>query len=89
MIPTDRLEAAIGTYNEYHSPMATADLVDAGEGFTVRFHGPFCRMCCDYDYFEDYIYELDEYGVDPGRVDVTAIEYEGDETFRVEYAVED
>ncbi|WP_049921196.1 hypothetical protein [Halopiger djelfimassiliensis] len=89
MVSPAVLEAAIGAYNEYHSPMATAELVDStADAFAVRFEGPFCRMCCDYDYFEDLIYELTEYGVDSAAVAVEEIEYDGDETFLVEYVVQ-
>lgn len=87
MISSDTLERAIETYNEYRSPMATADLLEADrETFLVRFEGPFCRMCCDYDYFEDLRYELDEYGVDPETLEVADIEYVGEETFAVTFA---
>ena len=88
MVSSDILERAIETYNEYRSPMATAELLEAGsDTFVVRFEGPFCRMCCDYDYFEDVIYELAEYGEDPASIEVAEISYEGDETFVVEFAV--
>lgn len=80
------LAEAVRTYNVYRSPMATAELVDASDGrFTVRFQGPFCRMCCDYDYFEDLIYELDALSVDIGAVDIHSITQEEPETYVVEY----
>lgn len=87
MVSSVILERAIETYNEYRSPMATAELLEAGsDTFVVRFEGPFCRMCCDYDYFEDLIYELDEYGVDPAALEVAEIEYAGEERFVVTFA---
>lgn len=88
MVPFAVLEEAIATYNEYRSPMATAELVDyAAETFVVRFEGPFCRMCCDYDYFEDLIYELATLGEDPASITITEITYEGNERFVVEFAI--
>lgn len=87
MVSSAILEDAIATYNRYRSPMATAELLEARlDAFVVRFTGPFCRTCCDYDYFEDLIYELDEYGEDPTTIAVAEIEYAGDETFVVEFA---
>lgn len=87
MVASGRLEDAIAAYNEYHSPMATAELATIrDDGFVVRFEGPFCRMCCDYDYFEDLIYELPDHGIDESTVDIATIDYEGEESFRVEYA---
>lgn len=81
------LSAAIETYNEYRGSMATATLVDRTvEGFRVRFEGPFCRMCCDYDYFEDLLYELDDCGVDIDPVTIDSIDQTGPETFVVEFA---
>ncbi|MDQ2049928.1 hypothetical protein RBH26_05470 [Natronolimnohabitans sp. A-GB9] len=87
MVTAATLEEAITAYNEYRSPMATASLADAVKhSFAVRFEGPFCRMCCDYDYFEDLIYELSEVGVDITPIEVTEITYEGDETYLVEFS---
>lgn len=77
---------AIENYNEYHSPMATARMLESDrDGFAVRFEGPFCRMCCDYDYFEDLVYELPD--IQREKIDITAINYGGDETFSVEYSI--
>lgn len=82
------LHDVIETYNEYRSPMATAELVErGGDWFRVRFMGPFCTTCCRDDYFEDLIYELDEFGVDISPVTVTAIERTGLETFVVDFTV--
>lgn len=79
------LGEAVANYNEYHRPMATATVMEIDtDGFAVRFEGPFCRMCCDYDYFEDLIYELPDY--ERETLEIAAINYVGDETFTVEYA---
>ncbi|MFU8869452.1 hypothetical protein [Natronococcus sp.] len=67
--------------------MATATVVGStDDSFTVQFEGPFCRMCCDYDYFEDLRYELTEYGVAVDAIKIADITYRGDETFLVEFA---
>lgn len=88
MVSPAVLEEAIETYNEYRSPMATAELVAyAEETCTVRFEGPFCRMSCDYDYFEDLIHEVDALGGDPSSIDVREIDYLGDERYRVEFGL--
>ncbi|WP_306052191.1 hypothetical protein [Natronococcus wangiae] len=87
MISSATLEDALATYNEYRSPMATAELLETGgDAFVVRFEGPFCRMCCDYDYFEDLIYELEEHGEDPDALEVAEIECAGEEAFVVTFA---
>ena len=87
MVSSSVLTEAIETYNEYRSPMATATLVESSDAsFVVRFEGPFCRMCCDYDYFEDLIYELAAFDVDPSRVAVDEITYAGGETYFVTFA---
>ena len=88
MVSSEILEATIREYNDYRGSMATAELAAVGDGtFAVRFEGPFCRMCCDYDYFEDLIYDLDDRGIDPDSVEITEIDYEGGESYRVAYAV--
>ncbi|WP_396613563.1 hypothetical protein ACH9L7_16645 (plasmid) [Haloferax sp. S1W] len=86
MVSASVLTEAIETYNEYRSPMATATLVESADSsFVVRFEGPFCRMCCDFDYFEDLIYELEEFNVDSSSVAVADISYTGNETYVVEF----
>lgn len=88
MVSPALLKEAIATYNEYRSPMATAELVDyAEETFVVRFEGPFCRMCCDYDYFEDLIYELATLDEDPSAIDISEISYQGNERFAVAFCI--
>lgn len=80
------LSAAIETYNEYRGSMATATLLDRNrDGFRVRFAGPFCRMCCDYDYYEDLLYELKEYDVNIDPFTIESIDQTGAETFVVEF----
>lgn len=86
MVSPSALTEAIATYNEYRSPMAKAEFVNTtDDAFTVRFIGPFCRMCCDYDYFEDLVYELLDVGVDITAIEIADITYEGDQTFIVTY----
>lgn len=87
MVSAPTLIEAIDAYNEYRQPMADAELVDASGGsFRVRFEGPFCRTCCDYDYFEDLIYELARHDVDPQSVEIAEADYLGDERFVVEFS---
>lgn len=89
MISPAVLANAIATYNEYRRPMATAELITRTDAaFTVQFEGPFCRMCCDYDYFEDLLYELDALDEDITAITISDITHDGGETFVVEYTVE-
>lgn len=86
MVSRTVVDEALETYNEYRGSMATAELLEHAEDrFAVEFEGPFCRMCCDYDYFEDLIYELDDLGEDVASIAIDDISYEGEEAFRVEY----
>ncbi len=86
MIDPEMLDTAIGIYNRYRGSMATAELDNIDDtGFDVRFTGPFCRMCCDYDYFEDLRWELHALGIPASTMQIEDIEYLGDETFRVRY----
>lgn len=86
MVSAESLAEAVDVYNEYRSPMATvAVLYRTEDAFTVRFEGPFCRMCCDYDYFEDLIYELEAVGEDVRSIEVADITDDGAETVVVAY----
>jgi hypothetical protein len=52
---------AVDKYNKYRSPEARARLIEIWEGgLTIDFEGSFCWTCGVYDYFEDFIYELQE-----------------------------
>lgn len=79
---------AVDTYNEYRSPMATAELLEHSQTrFVVRFTGPFSTTCCRDDYFADLIYELHELGVDTSCIAVDRIDRRGRETFVVTYGI--
>nr|MDO8079485.1 hypothetical protein [Candidatus Freyarchaeota archaeon] len=54
---------AIKEYNRYRSPEATAELVSMdGKFLKIVFTGPYCRTCGFYDYFEDFVYVLEDFG---------------------------
>jgi superoxide reductase len=58
------VEKAIKEYNRYRSPEAIARLIDNDFNFLeIEFTGSFCNTCGFYDYFEDYIVTLEEYGL--------------------------
>lgn len=55
---------AIEDYNKYRSPEATAKLVSVdGTSLKIEFTGPYCRTCGFYDYFEDFVYILEDLGI--------------------------
>lgn len=55
---------AIGEFNKYRSPEATARLVSSeGKSLRVEFTGPFCETCGFQDYFEDFRLILEEKGL--------------------------
>lgn len=63
------LNRAVKEYNKYRSPEANARIVSTGkESFKIEFTGPYCRTCGFYDYFEDLVYVLKDFGVET-RID--------------------
>lgn len=81
------LSAAIETYNEYRGSMATATVLGRSEDrFRVRFEGPFTRMCCDYDYVEDLLYELEDCRADIDPLTVASIDRVGPDAYVAEFA---
>lgn len=78
---------AVEVYNRYRSPEATAKLVGMEkDGFVIEFEGSFCLSCGVRDYFEDFIYELEDLSRD-FRVEIKESEPAGQQSFRVRYAV--
>ena len=85
----DLVLRAIEVYNRYRSPEATAKLVGMEkDGFIIEFEGPFCQSCGVNDYFEDFIYELEDINKS-FRVEVKETEPAGPQSFRVRYGVKD
>ena len=85
----DLVLRAIEVYNRYRSPEATAKLVGIKkDGFIIEFKGPFCQSCGINDYFEDFIYELEDISRD-FRVKMKATEPTGPQSYRVQYGVKD
>jgi hypothetical protein len=57
------IEHTIQEYNRYRKPEAVAKIKQiASDRFEVEFSGPFCQSCGVYDYFEDFIYDLEHVG---------------------------
>ena len=78
---------AITVYNKYRSPEATAKLVGTEkDGFIIEFEGPFCKSCGVTEYFEDFIYDLEDINGSL-RAEIKAVEPVGPRTFRVQYVV--
>jgi len=78
---------AIEVYNRYRSPGATAKLVGIEKkGFVIEFKGAFCLSCGVRDYFEDFIYELEDLSRN-FRVEIKETEQAGPQSFRVQYVV--
>jgi len=83
----DLVLRAIEVFNRYRSPEATAKLVGVEkDGFIIEFEGPFCMSCGVNDYFEDFIYELENVSRSL-RVEVKETEPSGPQSFRVRYGV--
>lgn len=80
---------AVEIYNRYRSPEATAKLVGMEkDGFVIEFEGAFCLGCGARDYFEDFIYELEDLSRN-FRVEIRETEQAGPQSFRVYYVVKD
>lgn len=63
------LNRAVREYNKYRSPEANARIISTDkESFKIEFTGPYCRTCGFYDYFEDLVYVLKDFGVET-RID--------------------
>jgi hypothetical protein len=78
---------AIEVYNRYRSPETTAKLVGMEkDGFVIEFEGAFCLSCGVRDYFEDFIYELEDLNKNI-RVEIKDVEQTGPQSFRVNYVV--
>lgn len=83
----DLVLRTIEVFNRYRSPEATAKLVGVEKaGFIIEFEGPFCTSCGVRDYFEDFIYELENVSRSL-RVEVKETEPSGPQSFRVRYGV--
>lgn len=81
------LSSAVETYNEYRGSMATATVLGRSEDrLRVRFEGPFTRMCCDYDYVEDLLYELEDCGADIDPLTVASIDRVDPDAYVAEFA---
>jgi hypothetical protein len=79
---------AIEGYNRYRSPEATARLVGVEkDGFVIEFEGAFCLSCGVRDYFEDFIYELEDLNRNY-RAEIKETEQTGSQSFRVHYVVD-
>ena len=80
---------AITVYNKYRSPEATVKFVTAEKDvFIIEFEGPFCQSCGVTEYFEDFIYDIEDVSGSL-RAKIKAIEPVGPQRFRVQYAVVD
>lgn len=79
---------AIEVYNRYRSPEATAKLVGVEkDGFVIEFEGAFCLSCGVRDYFEDFIYELEDLNRN-FRAEIKETKQTGSQSFRVHYVVD-
>ena len=78
---------AVKNYNRYRSPEATAKLVEVEKhGFVLEFEGAFCSSCGVQDYFEDFIYELEDV-ISGFRAEIKKTEPVGPQRSRVHYVV--
>ena len=74
-------------YNRYRSSEATAKLVSVEKnGFVIEFKGAFCLSCGVRDYFEDFIYELEDLNRN-FRVKIKEAQPTGPQSFKVHYIV--
>ena len=75
---------AIAMYNRYHSPEATARLIECKDDELLgEFEGSFCQTCGAYDYLEDFVYELKNF-VD-ANVKMVDVEQTNVDSYRARY----
>ncbi len=68
----EHLKRAVAEYNRYREPEARAQVVHLGpDTFQVRFTGTFCRSCGAYDWYEDLVWLLKDFGVE---TEIVAVE---------------
>ncbi len=58
------------------------------DGFVIEFNGAFCLSCGVRDYFEDFIYELEDLNRNL-RVEIKGSEPTGSQSFLVKYIAKD
>ncbi len=55
---------AIKNYNRYRGSEAHAKIIDIRDSrVTIEVRGSFCETCGYYDWIEDLIYEMEEFGI--------------------------
>jgi len=67
----EKIEMALEYFNKYRSPEANAKLIKIKKNeILVSFTGSFCRTCGFYDYFEDFIIFLEEFGLNSSTKEI-------------------
>lgn len=86
MLSEEDILKVLEHFNRYHSPEATAKLVDVNEkGFEVMFCGSFVISCCLDEYFEDLKYDL--LRITGKGVEVEEVRRVKEECYRVAYTL--
>ena len=68
----EMVDKAIEVFNRYRSPEVTAKLIRLeGEELEIEFSGPYCRTCGYYDYFDDFVIEAGDIGL---NIEIESIE---------------
>ena len=66
-----RLEEAVKLYNRFRSPEAKAEILKVeGDKAYVKVEGSFCETCGINDWVEDFVYTLEDVGVEAELVDI-------------------
>jgi hypothetical protein len=72
-------------FNDIRAPEARAQLVEFREGeILVRFSGYMCFSCGLFDYFDDLIYELRDFGIE---IKIKDFRREGEDCYLVTYKI--
>lgn len=60
-----KISKAIEKYNKYRAPESNVKLEKIrNKHILLIFYGPFCKSCGIYDYFDDFIFFLRDFGLD-------------------------
>jgi len=85
----DLVIRTIEVYNRYRSPETNAKLVSVKkDGFIIDFEGPFCTSFNVREYFEDFIYELENINKEL-MLEVVQTKSTGPQKFRVRYKMKE
>lgn len=76
----------VGEYNKYRNPEVVAEIFNIGNGrVTLEFSGSFCFGCGVNDYFDDFVVEAEDRGL---NLEIKKIKQAKEDSFLVEFEID-